>query len=205
MNRIYHLFRNLPVTKIERVTAIAYTMNMINGVRVDALIAIGTSMRGVGYIAKCFHHKDGKVHKHPVREHWETDLAMPSGLNISVTDGLPPTMAYVQWIHQRFAKRIMAEVNEGFARGGAGIPDKASLRMVGTGSVPPDKVQNYLTQQLMGLDKEESPISPSDMLIANAMWSYYGQELIPYEEDKPLRSSEGGMLAGMFLQSVANK
>lgn len=186
--------RNLPIARLDRTTAFAYSMNRFGSTRMDSVYVLGCSSRGIGFVGKTLIVNNDKcmVHRLPVEEYWETDLQLPPTAEIGL-GGLGQTAEICGWFHQRFSKKIMEKINSAIKSANQPVPSVVNLRMVGTNDCQPHAVIEFMRECGKELTKEEEngakpPMSSNDMAVAMAMWQTYSRELCVYSDDMPKRN-----------------
>jgi hypothetical protein len=202
-----HTLRNIPLARVDRTMALAYSLNQFGDTRLDSVFILGTSSRGVGFLGKTYivdNEKNG-CHKLPVEEYWETDLHLPPTAKLGLS-GFGSTPEVVGWFHRRFSKMIMHKINSAILRANKAIPKEVNLRCVGTNESHPHAVGDFMRECGKHLTEEESkgnnpPVSASDMALALAIWSLYSGDICAYCDDMPECDSTGGLMSRILLEA----
>lgn len=205
---ILHTLRNIPLARVDRTMALAYSMNHFGDTRMDSVFVIGASSRGLGFVGRSYIIKMGsitKTHRLPVEEHWETDLHLPPTAKVGLS-GFGATPEVCTWFHQKFSKLIMQNINSAILKANKPIPKEVNLRMLGTNDGQPHMVADFLRECGTHLTQEEEsgnkpPISSSDMALALAVWQTYSEELCVYNDGMPERNSKNGLMARLVLEA----
>jgi len=202
---ILHTLRNIPLARVDRTMAMAYSLNHFGDTRMDSVFVLGASNRGIGFVGKSFIVKTGSTHRLPVEEYWETDLHLPPTARLGLS-GFGQTPEVCTWFHQKFSKLIMRNINSAILKANKTIPKEVNLRMLGTNDGQPHMVADFLKEcctQLSGQEEsgEKPPISSHDMTLAMAVWHTYSREICAYNDGMPERDSKNGLMARLVLEA----